>query len=55
MTEYTIGKAKVRVHGTPDPEVLRAATETFLKKAEKQRRERLKSNTAKNQPSVNAS
>lgn len=45
MTEYTIGKARVRVHGTPDPDRLRAATETFLKKAEKQRRERLKSNT----------
>ena len=38
MTEYIIGKAKVRVHGSPDPDNLKAATLKFLKKAEAHRK-----------------
>ena len=38
MTEYTIGKAKVRVHGSPDPDRLREETLKFLKAAERQRK-----------------
>ena len=37
MAEYIIGKAKVRIHGTPDPDKLREATLKFLKQAERQR------------------
>lgn len=46
MEEYRIGKAIVRVHGSPDPEKLKAATAQFLKEvlraqhaAEKAKRE----------------
>lgn len=38
MTEYIIGKAKVRIHGTPDPDRLKDATLKFLKQAEIQRK-----------------
>lgn len=34
MTEFKIKKATVRIHGKPDQEKIRAATEKFLKKAE---------------------
>ena len=34
MVEYQIGNAKVRVHGSPDPDRLREATLKFLKQAE---------------------
>lgn len=55
MTEYIIGKAKVRVHGSPDPDRLKEATEKFLKKAEIQRKRCSKSNTVKNPPENSAS
>lgn len=32
MKEYKFGNATVRVHGTYDPEQIRAATEKYLKK-----------------------
>ena len=38
MVEYQIGNAKVRIHGSPDPDRLREATLKFLKQAEIQRR-----------------
>lgn len=38
MTEYKIGNAIVRVHGTYNLDNVKAATAIFLKKAEKQRR-----------------
>ena len=38
MTEYKIGNATVRVHGTPDPDNLKAATLKFLKQVEQQRK-----------------
>lgn len=38
MVEYQFGNAKVRVHGSPDPEMLRGATTKFLKQAEAQRK-----------------
>lgn len=31
MTEYKIGSATVRVHGTPDRDKLKAASERFMK------------------------
>ena len=40
MTEYRTEKAIVRVHGTVNKERVVKSTETFLKKAEKQRREK---------------
>ena len=40
MTEYKTEKAIVRIHGEPNTENVKAASETFLKKAEKQRREK---------------
>ena len=33
MTEYKIGNATVRIHGTVDLENLKTATERFMKKA----------------------
>ena len=32
MKEYKLNNATVRIHGTPDPEKLKGATETYLKK-----------------------
>ena len=32
MQEFRIGQATVRIHGRPDEEKLRAATEKYLKK-----------------------
>lgn len=32
MKEYKVGCATVRIHGTYDPEVVREATEKYLKK-----------------------
>lgn len=47
MTEYKIGAATVRIHNEPsDMEKFKAATARFLKKAEKQRRERRKNENA---------
>ena len=42
MKEYKIGNATVRIHGSTDHERLKEATHDFLKKAERQRKERLK-------------
>lgn len=44
VTEYKIGKAIVRMHGTPDREKVEAATVTLLKKARqcKKRKEQSK-------------
>ena len=38
MTEYKIGCATVRIHGEPDKEKIKAATEIFLKKVEKHKK-----------------
>lgn len=38
MTEYIIGKAKVRIHGSPNSDNIKEATLKFLKKAEAQRK-----------------
>lgn len=38
MTEYIIGNATVRIHGTPDRQRLEVATAKFLKTAERQRK-----------------
>lgn len=37
MTEYRIGNAIVRMHGSPDQEKVKAAAERFLKDIEKQK------------------
>lgn len=42
MTEYQLGKAKVRIHGKSEPDKIREATEKFLKKAERIRNEQNK-------------
>lgn len=45
MTEYRIGNATVRLHGTPDTERVKKATTAFLKRVEAQRKkEGLKNN-----------
>lgn len=38
MTEYRIGKAIVRMHGTPDREKLEAETVKLVKKARQQKK-----------------
>ena len=38
MTEYRIGNATVRFHGTPDTERVKQATTAFLKRVEAQRK-----------------
>lgn len=38
MVEYQINNAKVRIHGSPDPDRLREATLKFLKQVESQRK-----------------
>lgn len=40
MTEYIIGKATVRIHGSYDLENVKAATTQFLKKVEVQRKKK---------------
>lgn len=40
MTEYKIGNAVVRIHGTADREKIKAATEKFLKKVEAAKKKR---------------
>ena len=39
QAEYKIGKATVRMHGTPDPENLKAATLRFMQKVEQKKRQ----------------
>ena len=40
MTEYKIGRATVRIHGTADKETIKAATEKFMKKVHKIRKQK---------------
>ena len=40
MKEFKTDKAIIRIHGEPNLERVKAATERFLKKAEQQRREK---------------
>ena len=47
MTEYKIGNAIVRMHGTPNRENLEAATARFLAKVEQQRRKQAKERSGK--------
>lgn len=47
MTEFKCGAAIVRIHNAPNMENLKAATAQFLKKAEKQRREKKKNGRSK--------
>lgn len=42
QAEYKIGKATVRMHGTPDRERLEAATLRFMQKVEQARRKQRK-------------
>lgn len=42
-TEYKIGSAIVRMHGKPDQEKIRAATERFLKQVEASRKRKKRS------------
>ena len=42
MTEYRIGNAIVRMHGTPDRAKVEAAALRFLQKAEQQKRQKAK-------------
>lgn len=39
QAEYKIGKATVRMHGTPDRERLEAATLKFMQKVEQKKRQ----------------
>lgn len=39
VTEYKVGPAIVRMHGQPDREKVKAATEKFLNRVERIRRE----------------
>lgn len=54
MNEYIIGKAKVKIHGSPDSGKLKKSTVNFLKKVEAQRKRCSKSSMAKNQPESSA-
>ena len=40
MTEYKVGNATVRIHGSPDMENLKAATVKFLKQVEMSRKKK---------------
>ncbi len=42
QAEYKIGKATVRMHGTPDRENLKVATLKFMQKVEQARRKQKK-------------
>lgn len=42
VTEYKIGKAIVRMHGTPDREKVEAATLKFMKQVQLRKRQLLK-------------
>ena len=45
MTEYKVGCARVRLHGTPDMDKVKTATERFLKRVEaKHKKEGMKKN-----------
>lgn len=40
MAEYKVGNATVRIHGSVNPEVLKSATERFMKKVYEQKKHR---------------
>ena len=40
MTEYRVGNATVRLHGTPDTERVKQATTSFLKRIEAKRKKK---------------
>jgi len=42
VTEYRIGNAIVRMHGTPDREKVEAATLKFMKQVELRRRQKMR-------------
>ena len=42
MKQYQVGCAIVRIHGKPEPDKLKAASEVFMKKVWKFQKERLK-------------
>lgn len=42
MTEYKIGNALVRIHGTADQNNVKAATERFIKRAIQQKKKKEK-------------
>ena len=44
MTEYKFNNAIVRIHGSCDHDNLKAATEAFIKKAERNRKNEKKNN-----------
>lgn len=44
MTEYKFGKATVRIHGNCDHDNLKAASENFMKKVERKRKDEKKNN-----------
>ncbi len=46
MTEYKIGKAVVRIHGSADREQLEQSTIIFMKKVKKCQKEKQKSETS---------
>lgn len=45
MTEYKINNATVRIHGTVNQDVLKAATTKFLKQREIQKKKQSKENS----------
>jgi hypothetical protein len=47
VTEYRIGKAIVRMHGTPDREKVEAATLKFMKQVELRKRQKMKEENKK--------
>jgi hypothetical protein len=47
MTEYKIGNATVRIHGSMNQDTVRAATERFVKKAIQQKKKKEKENVHK--------
>lgn len=47
MTEYKFQNATVRIHGSVNLEVLRTATERFMKKAFEQKKHRAKEKNSK--------
>ena len=46
MKQYQVGCAIVRIHGEPDQDKLKGASEIFMKKVERKRRNEKKSESA---------
>lgn len=49
MTEYKHGSAAIRIHGTYDLDTVKSATETFMKKVERKRKNERKKTEKENQ------